>query len=124
MFLNRSDELQELDAIYSRRQAQFVALFGRRRIGKTSLLSYWLQYDKKKSYIFWTARKTTSKILLKSFSTACFPFMDTVDTDFCFSSWENALKQLAEIAQKKKVIVVIDEFPYLCYGIQIIPHTF
>ena len=116
-FLNREKELKKLNGIYAKKEAQFVALYGRRRIGKTFLLSYWLSHSVKKDYILWTARRTTKNLLLKSFSQSVLPYIDTVDIDFCFSSWENALKQIAELSKNRKFVLVIDEFPYLCESV-------
>jgi len=40
-FLDRKHELGRLDALALRRAAGLVALWGRRRVGKTRLLSEW-----------------------------------------------------------------------------------
>ena len=40
-FYNRNKEIRLLDEVYRRKNAQFLALYGRRRIGKTAL---WMAY--------------------------------------------------------------------------------
>ncbi|MBK6429342.1 hypothetical protein [Candidatus Amarolinea dominans] len=41
MFLNRQPELSYLDARYARPGAEFAVLYGRRRVGKSSLIYEW-----------------------------------------------------------------------------------
>ena len=46
MFVDREAELAFFDGILARQHpgsAQFVLLFGRRRVGKTALLRHWVQ---------------------------------------------------------------------------------
>ena len=43
MFLNRQRELSYLDARYARSGAEFAVLYGRRRVGKSSLIYEWCQ---------------------------------------------------------------------------------
>ena len=41
-FVNRERELAQLDAILQQDGPQFVVLYGRRRIGKTMLITNWI----------------------------------------------------------------------------------
>jgi AAA+ ATPase superfamily predicted ATPase len=112
-FFNREKELKYLDDIYRRKGAQFLALYGRRRIGKTALINNWIQRRVKKRYVYWVAHRSSSKILLKSFSQALLPLLNTSDKEFSFSSWETALENIATIAKQNRAVIVIDELPYL-----------
>ena len=111
-FLNRSAELASLERMNSRRTAQLVAVFGRRRIGKTSLLLEWLARHRIRG-VYWVAHRSTGAVLLASFSEALAQVVGTTDPNFRFSSWEAALRELARLAQKQAMTVVIDELPYL-----------
>ena len=42
-FIGRSQELSLLDQLWEAPGAQFLVLYGRRRIGKTALLSQWIE---------------------------------------------------------------------------------
>lgn len=87
-------------------------MYGRRRIGKTALLVHWLGAGKKEG-VYWVAHRSTSAALLAKFSQALAPLLGTRDPAFSFSSWEAALAQIATIAKRKPITVVIDELPYL-----------
>lgn len=111
-FLNRSRELELLREIHRRPGAQLVAVYGRRRIGKTALLVHWLAQAKERT-VYWVADRSTSAVLLRKFSQALQPLLDHADPDFSFSSWEAALTTVARLADKSPLIVVLDELPYL-----------
>jgi AAA+ ATPase superfamily predicted ATPase len=112
MFVNRQRELGILDALYRGAGAQFVALYGRRRIGKTALLCHWLERLEGPG-VYWVASRSSAKMLLARFSQALQPLTGSADPGFCFSSWEAAFQQLSVMARSGRVVVVMDEFPYL-----------
>jgi AAA+ ATPase superfamily predicted ATPase len=89
-------------------------IYGRRRVGKTSLLT---EFIKGKPTIFFTARETNAQENLLLFSQCINRFLfnqETVTGDEpVFRSFENALNTLFQNAEKKRLILVIDEFPYL-----------
>jgi len=109
-FFDRVKEVRLLDEVYNRKGAQFVALYGRRRIGKTALINKWIE-DKKA--VYWVAHRSSSKILLQSFSQAIAPVLSITDEQFTFSSWKKALDQIAGISRDLRIVIVIDELPYL-----------
>ena len=47
-FVDREDELKELENLYWSEKAQFVLIYGRRRIGKTELYIFppWTEYGR------------------------------------------------------------------------------
>lgn len=112
-FFNRKSEIETLNGLYRLPAAQFVALYGRRRIGKTALLQHWTENVLKKDCLYLMARRSSSHLLLEEFSSALGRFMGLADTGFAFSDWNNFFLQLGKIAERKRIVVVIDEFPYL-----------
>lgn len=114
-FVGRSRELQVLDNLWQSERAALLILYGRRRVGKTRLLTHWLQqYDGDGFY--WVAEPTSGLSQLRSFSQALMAFMDPetdVPRDFTFSTWELAFRQLALYAQNKRVAIFIDEVTYV-----------
>ena len=113
MFVNRKKELRRLDEICQRPGGQLLAVYGRRRIGKTTLLTHWIGKRGHSEAIYWGAYRSSPKILLARFSQALQPLIGGRDPDFTFSSWEVAFRELARVAQDRRVVVVIDEWPYV-----------
>src|SRR5438067_1124116 len=113
MFVNRTRELAELETIYRRQGGQFVAVFGRRRIGKTALLSHWLKNRRHPGGIYWVAYRSSARLLLGRFSQALQGLTGNTDPAFSYSSWEAAFEDLARLVRSSRQVVVIDEWPYL-----------
>ncbi|WP_456327747.1 ATP-binding protein [Archaeoglobus sp.] len=109
MFVDRVDELKILEDRYRSGKAEFVVLYGRRRIGKTALILKFLE-DKEGVYLL--ARETSELENLKRFSQKIAEYFD----DFFllrnpFRSWDAFFEYLTRIDER--FIVAIDEFPYL-----------
>ena len=51
-FVGRKRELQELNRILSQRAAQFLLVYGRRQVGKTTLLLNWADQSGR-PFIYW-----------------------------------------------------------------------
>ena len=113
MFINRQKEIENFTEIYNRSSAQFVAVYGRRRIGKTALLTHWLDKCAKTPKVYWVAHRSSSKILLDDFSAALAPCLGSDAGALSFSTWDTLFNHLAKLSEKKRLVVVIDEFPYL-----------
>lgn len=113
MFYNRKQELSDLDKIWQSRKTHLVVVYGRRRVGKSTLLKFW---GNDKPAFYWTAAKTTNSRLLQSFSAAFQRYKNpeiNVSSDFSYPAWESALLDAANYAKEDRLVVVIDEFPYL-----------
>jgi AAA+ ATPase superfamily predicted ATPase len=114
-FVARSRELEVLDNLWSSNQARLLILYGRRRVGKTRLLTHWLQRQDKEG-LYWVAEPASALTQLRSFSQALMSFIDPeadIPADFTFASWELAFRQLAVHAQTRRVALFIDEVTYL-----------
>jgi uncharacterized protein len=116
-FINRQPEMAILDAFHDRKGPQFMVVYGRRRIGKTSLLSHWIHGRAKplrRRGFYWVAHRGTSDALLKGFSEALASCMDTeLVGRLSFSSWEDAFQQMFALAKDAPLVAAIDELPYL-----------
>ena len=114
-FVGRSRELEVLDNLWESKRATLLILYGRRRVGKTRLLTHWLQQHPH-SGLYWVAEPASALTQLRSFSQALMSFVDPegeVPPDFTFASWEQALRQLAFHAQNRRFAIFIDEVTYL-----------
>ena len=109
MFIGREKELAELNDLYDQNRFQLFVLYGRRRVGKTTLLN---EFCKDIDAIFYSAEQSNNKLNLEKFSEQVFRFYEET-TLSPFTSWENALTYIHERQGEKRLILVFDEFPYL-----------
>ena len=64
MFIGRESELEALNQMYMQDRFQLFVLYGRRRVGKTTLLN---EFCKGKDSIFYSAEQSNNKLnLLRS----------------------------------------------------------
>lgn len=61
MFIGRERELATLNKLYESDKFEFVVIYGRRRVGKTALISQFI--DDKTLFILWVSKAMPSKIL-------------------------------------------------------------
>ena len=124
-FVNRRRELKQLDDFYERERPGLLVVFGRRRVGKTRLLSHWLERRvPREKTLFWTATTQGSPVQLRDFSQSLLrldPRLATVPApDFTLPSWEAAFNYLADLASTHSpaapLVAILDEFTYLVQG--------
>lgn len=109
MFVGRKKELDALNSLYKSNRKEFGVLYGRRRIGKSSILNEFL---KDKKGILFQAKQDNSYGNLKSFSYEVDHLLNLPDT-FVFASWQHAFKSIQEYAKNERFVLVIDEYPYI-----------
>ena len=109
MFIGREKELADLNAMYTEDKFQLFVLYGRRRVGKTTLLN---EFCRDKDSIFYSAEQSNNKLNLEKFSSLVFSFYGETTLE-PFSSWENALTYIDNRQANKRLVLVFDEFPYL-----------
>ena len=112
MFINREQELNNLEHRYRAKRAELFVLYGRRRIGKTELL---LQFCKdKRSIYFLASQLKESDHLMQINEVAQIAIDDPLLQNMAFNDWESALVYFAQNATEEPLVVVLDEFQYLC----------
>src|SRR4029079_2960073 len=112
MFLGRDREIQVLDELSESGKPELYVLYGRRRVGKTELLQ---QFCRTRRAVYFLAAQVREKDNLRAFRDA---LIDGIDDPLAasveFPDWSAALTFAAERAKDERLIVVLDEFPYLC----------
>lgn len=111
MFVNREKELQRLEDEYKSSEFRFTVLYGRRRVGKTTLLK---EYITSKPHIYFLVTLEALPIVLKRFQSLVADFLeDEFFRGLEVKSFEQIFTYLAKQNISQKIIVVIDEFQYL-----------
>jgi AAA+ ATPase superfamily predicted ATPase len=109
MFVGRDRELQTLENLYQKDSFQMVVLYGRRRVGKTTLISKFIEG---KPGIFFAAQEANDRLNLEMFSRQVYRFFEVSRELPPFQDWSRALQFFAEKTGDRQVILAIDEFPY------------
>ncbi len=109
MFIGREQELRTLNRLYSSGKFEFAVIYGRRRVGKTALIS---EFVKDKDTIFFTGVETNEKQNLDNFSRCIMEYGTGIAADSSFSSFQSALEYVFQLAKDKRLVLVLDEYPY------------
>ena len=111
MFVNRLAELDLLEKRFTSDKAEFFVLYGRRRVGKTELLARFCQ---SKRALFFVSDLGSEISMRSAFSQL---INDTLfgpeQMDAVYSNWEAVFKALGNASKTDRLVVVLDEFPYL-----------
>ncbi len=110
MFIGREKELNKLNTLYHTKGFQFPVIYGRRRVGKTALIN---EFIKDKEAIFFTGIESNTRQNLENFSRSILSATDTALENSIFPSFQSALEYVFTLAEEKRIILVIDEYPYI-----------
>jgi len=115
-FVDRESELQFLTDRYRSPVPECLILYGRRRVGKTTLLARFLQAVP--GFYFLASEEGTARNI-QDFSHYAGEFLNDPDFERSrYPDWETVIKALVRHRNfspppEKKVVIIIDEFPYL-----------
>ena len=110
MFIGRQNELELLNELHSSKRFEFLVLYGRRRVGKTSLLK---EFSTRSSTVFFSAQEKNDALNLIDFSRTVQKYFEGKDFG-SFESWEKAFDYIGlKASGKNKVTIIIDEFPFI-----------
>ena len=118
LLIARHAEQTELLNAYKAQQAEFIVLYGRRRIGKTFLIEE--LYGKQKGYYFQVTgiQKGTLKEQLEQFSIGIgksFYHGANINTSTTWlKAFEALTKAIETVPANQKVVIFLDELPWLC----------
>lgn len=121
MFIGREKELTALERLYQIDSFQFAVIYGRRRVGKTALINEFLN---DKLAISFTGVETNEKQNLDNFSKSILEFETGKMVNTSFTTFQSALEHVFELAEEKRVVLVIDEYPYVAKSSKSLPSTF
>ena len=111
MFVGRQQELKKLNMMYESGQFEFAVIYGRRRVGKTTLIK---EFCKGKKAIYFVAREANDIINIENFSADVFTVTSKESQgNVYFSNWEKAFDYIYKISNDERIVLIIDEYPYL-----------
>ena len=110
MFIGRERELDTLDKIYKSNKFEFAVIYGRRRVGKTALIN---QFIGDKQAIYFMGVESNAKQNLENFSKSIMEFETGIETESSFLSFQAAIEYVFNLSEKERIILAIDEYPYV-----------
>ena len=110
-FVNRRDELAFLEGCHAAAGFQFVPIYGRRRVGKTRLVR---EFMRDKLALYFMADSVTEGEQLRNLGREVGEFFsDSFLAETGFRDWYQFFRYLRDKACAERLVVAIDEFPYL-----------
>ena len=110
MFIGRERELKSLEQLYASGKFEFAVLYGRRRVGKTALLTQFIQAKKA---IYFMGVESNAKQNLENLSKSILEYTSGIAAENSFLSFQAALEYVFKLSERERVVLVIDEYPYV-----------
>ena len=108
-FLDRKEDMERLRTALLRDRKQFVVIYGRRRIGKSTMVKKVLNFER--GDIYFMADRTSEASQRQLFSTVAALSVEGFDLA-TYPDWRSLLINLNNRLQHR-ITVCLDEFPYL-----------
>lgn len=109
-FIGRKEELGKLEAEYQR-DGSFVVVYGRRRVGKTTLIK---EFIKNKTAFYYLATEELEVQSMKRLAGVIGRASNnSLLNKAVFNDWLDLFQLVADYKPNEKKVLVIDEFPYL-----------
>lgn len=110
MFIGRERELISLNKLYTSDRFEFVVIYGRRRVGKTALIN---QFIREKKAIYFMGVESNAKQNLENLSRNILEYATNIQTETAFLTFQAALEYVFKLAEKERLILAMDEYPYV-----------
>lgn len=109
-FIGRQNELSKLEAEYQR-NGSFVVIYGRRRVGKTTLIKEFLK--DKTAFYFLATEELESQSIKRLTGVIARTTKNSLLQKAAFTDWLDLFQVIADYRPEEKKVLVMDEFPYL-----------
>lgn len=110
-FLNRKTEMQRLEKMAFSSRKELLVLYGRRRLGKTTLLR---EFSHAHSALFFSCPLSTQSEALRLFQDQMAEvFGIPLLRETRFPGWPEAMRFAFQESAKQNIAIILDEFPYL-----------
>jgi hypothetical protein len=113
MIIGRQKELSLLEQLYTSDKFEFFCLYGRRRVGKSTLLT---EFASKHNCIFITGQEKNNPLNQSDLVKAVCNYFNVNFTPE-FKDWKPIFEFIDELINKssktEKTVIIVDEFPYI-----------
>lgn len=109
-FIGKKNELHTLNTEYNR-NSSFVVIYGRRRVGKTTLIKEFLK--NKSAFYYLATEELESQSMKRLANVIARTTKNTLLQKIEFTDWLDLFQLIADYKPEEKKVLVIDEFPYL-----------
>ena len=106
--IGRSNELNILNSLYESPKFEYLVMYGRRRVGKTTLLQ---EFAKDKKAVFFPAQEKNDALNLQDFSKMIQMRLDGMFIS-SFEGWKEAFEYIDKKVSER-TLIIIDEFPFI-----------
>lgn len=110
MFIGRKNELNVLEDTYKKPGFQMTVIYGRRRIGKSRLITKFLE-GKKASY--YVASQSSLNDNVRKWSAQVISDLVPDMEGVTFDNLESFFTFVGNLSNKEKIIIALDEIPYM-----------
>ena len=110
-FVNRAKELESLEKQYATDQSSLVIVYGRRRVGKTALITEFLKRHSNSLYFLATEESEMQN--LNYFKVQVAEFTGNELLKSAAVDWLTVFKTLIDYKTETKKVIVLDEFQYI-----------
>ena len=108
-FIGRKDELKKLNELYEAEGFHMAVIYGRRRIGKSTLITKFIQGKKA---IYYMATKVGTPRNVELLGREVLAVLAPRMTGVAFQKLEDLLSFVSAQTADEKIVFVIDEIPY------------
>ena len=120
--IDRESELETLETQYKNKGSSLVIIYGRRRVGKTTLIA---EFIKNKKALFFLASQENINQNKEAFKEKVADFTNNpLLKETSAPSWDALFKAIIQTNHQTKPIIVIDEFQYLGLSDHSFPSVF
>ena len=111
MFVGRTKELSFLNDLYDSDKFEFAVIYGRRRVGKTTLIKEFVK--DKELVINFAAIEYDNQTNLRNLSFEIYKQLDGIESKSVFLDFHSAFEYVFEKSITQRIVLVLDEYPYM-----------
>lgn len=112
LFIGRTKELNFLNELYKSPKFEMLIMHGRRRVGKSYLLSHFARLHQNNA-VYFTGDKSSEKINVQNFCEELNKILNAGDFLNSFERWTDVYSFIKNRDFTERLIIIIDEFTYL-----------